>query len=341
MKFNVFFISVLLIFTVGGFVMSNAHVPVESSGNNQITNATRIENPTKSWAIYNTMPAGITTQYFEIPIKSGEKLYFSLFFPVRQDQAKFDVSLYLIGSGISGQSVIDHVQIPTNMLAKQIPVNKEVKATYEAFGPSVYKQGAKYENSGLRPGTYFLAVVSNGLSGNYGLAVGYKESFTVLEQILTPVNVIQVYIWEGQNLLFVLMPYLIMLLLGSVLLVRRKFTNSLLGVAALLGFGSTFSFLLQMTYSAVLSALTPEIIISLIFAGLPLIFSIPVFRYSRKEQYSNLNLFTILVLSFIGLFTWAGLILGPVIAITVVVYEMIKSRINVLNNVISSNASKL
>jgi len=45
--------------------------------------------------------------------------------------------------------------------------------------------------------------------GKYGIAIGYKEEFTLSEWLLIPIDVINIHQWEGQSLILILMPLLL------------------------------------------------------------------------------------------------------------------------------------
>ena len=55
-------------------------------------------------------------------------------------------------------------------------------------------------------GKYYIVVSSEQGEGNYGIVVGYKETFTLKEWISVPLNQIKIYRWEGQSLILIFAP---------------------------------------------------------------------------------------------------------------------------------------
>jgi hypothetical protein len=80
-----------------------------------------------------------------------------------------------------------------------------------AFTPSSYYQLISVDLIVEQSGDYYLVVYG---IGKYGLAVGYKEEFSLLEWLKIPFDVTLVHLWEGQSLLLILLPLIIIIYIG-------------------------------------------------------------------------------------------------------------------------------
>ena len=95
-----------------------------------------------------------------------------------------------------------------------------INATYEPFGPSSYVEMATINLSSPKSARYYAIVYSNDTAGHYSLAVGTREEFSFSERITTPVRLISVYIWEGQSLGMILIPFLAAEIIGILIFWR-------------------------------------------------------------------------------------------------------------------------
>ena len=93
----------------------------------------------------------------------------------------------------------------------------------------------------------------------------------------------------------------------------RSWIGSLGGLTFL---GSGVTILYQMFFTLTRAPMTPEIGITVIFAALPLLLGVGLLRITLGSGISGrASRAKALALGGLGLFLWAGLIVGPVIAI--------------------------
>ena len=302
-----------------------AHAPLGSADNEDITRATAISDPTKSWAIYGELHEGGEAQYYRFDIQNGQTIHVMLFKPTAQEDTDFTPNVVLMGPQLTPQGRLpDFVQVPQGAASFVVEGRQVEKATYEPFSPgSLYYLGEVSLNAPTS-GTYFIAVYEPNRGGHYGLAVGDREEFTLSEWVLIPVNQLSIYQWERQSLVFILAPLIAVVILGLALATLRRKSivigASLLHwteiVAGLFFLGSGFSFLYQILINLIQAPVSAEVVISIIFALIPMVLGILGIRLVLRARKVRIRTrISLIVLGFAALFTWSGLIVGPVLAV--------------------------
>lgn len=319
------FAAVLMLLLILSGAGVEAHVPLTPVNNEALATATQIDDPLKSWAIYGELRAGGVANYYRVELAEGDRLRLLLFVPVK---STFTPGLVLMGPGIDAQGGLPAiVQVPEGMGARAFAAERAAQASYEPFTPA-----SQYELLDLdlvvdTAGTYYLAVFHASQGGPYGLAVGYREEFSLLEWIRVPLDVIRIHRWAGQSLGFILAPLIGTLIAGFALLIlRRRRTGSTapqgafswLGSAAgLLYIGSGALLLMQLGVALSRAPVTPAVIVTLILALLPLSAGAVILRTALRAH-GKLALrprATMACLGILGFFIWAGLIVGPLLAL--------------------------
>jgi hypothetical protein len=303
-----------------------AHAPLGTGDNESLETATFIPDPVKSWAIYAALHEGGEAQYYWFDIAAGETIHVMLFKSMRLEESAFLPGFVLMGSGVSDEGTVpDYVERPAGANAFVVTGNQPAQGTYEPFSPGTFYSLGELEIKAPDSGTYYVAVFEPDMGGHYGLAVGDVESYGLAEWILIPFSLLGVYQWEGQSLALVLAPMIATVAVGAVLvgwrLKQRGTLNSVsscLGaLAGLLFIGSGVITLFQMVYSIMLTAFGSEAVITLVFALIPVVLGVATLVLSLRgaEQHSAKTRISLIILGAIALFMWAGLVLGPVLAI--------------------------
>jgi hypothetical protein len=312
------FLSLLLI------TSAQAHVPITTGDNEALETATYISDPLKSWAIYGELRGGGVANYFTFELGQDQRLRLSLFTP---RESSFTPGLVIIGPGIEPQGTVPaFVTVPEGLAARVVTGSRPKKASYEPFTPSILYELVDVNTNVTAPGTYYVAIYEPSEGGRYGLAVGYREQFELLEWIRVPLDVITVHQWEGQSLAFILAPLLGIVALGFILLFWVREKGGLVlqspvswfgSVASLLYIGSGAIIVTQMGLALTVAPMTAAVIVTVIFALLPIIAGIALLRLTlRSAGKLALNKrIEIVILGIVGLFIWAGLLIGPVLAI--------------------------
>jgi hypothetical protein len=98
----------LIIILLAFFFPADAHVPVLVDDNENIENAVLIEDPLKSWALYDELDAG-EVHYYRFFMNKGQSLSISLFVPKTDE---FTPSLAIMGPGIRSNTRPIFLEIP-------------------------------------------------------------------------------------------------------------------------------------------------------------------------------------------------------------------------------------
>ena len=301
-----------------------AHSPLTPGDNESLATATFISDPTKSWAVYGELHEGGEAQYYRFNITEGQRIHIMLFKSTNPEDGEFTPGFVLMGPNIIPQGAVpDYVEVPLGANTLVLEGMQAVQATYEPFGPSSFYLLADLDLEAPSSGTYHIAVYEPFRGGHYGLAIGDREAYTLTEWVLIPVNLIFMYQWEGQSLAFILAPIVITLAIGIGLMIwLRKATPRALfdwlgSLAGLLFLGTAATTLLQMAVSLIQAPLVPEIVITVVLALIPILLGIVTIRLSLKtEGKANLRMRIYLaILGVVALFAWAGLLIGPALAI--------------------------
>jgi hypothetical protein len=309
-----------------------AHVPLMAGENENISTAMHISDPGKSWAAYGSLENG-QVHYYSFDLQEGERIYLSLFKSADAKENDFLPALLLLGPGLNGSALSPgQLSLPPQATGLKILAaeNKgEDYAVYEPFGPSSFKEISEINLTAPQSARYYAAIYSssydninntNNLSakpGHYGLAVGYREEFGFLERVSTPLQLISIYLWEGQSLGVILIPYLVAEILALLLFWRGSRRTSFCLAGSLAGFlflASSASVITQMVFNLTRAPFGPEVYITLAIAVLHAFLGVVTIRLARGEA-GLLQRILLAVLGTIALLIGSGLIMGPILAL--------------------------
>jgi len=300
----------------------DAHVPISADNNNNLNTALSVEKPTKSYAIYGHLHDAGDVGYYRFSMHPGDRLTLSLM------TTGFDApvpDMVVMSPGNSGpiDGLPQAVDIPPGYQAELINGQKPVTAEYEPFSPAAIFTIASYSKNITQPGTYYVAVISPADETQYSIASGYLEEFSLFEWVLVPVNVINTHLWEGQSMIAILAPFLAIIILGLVLTARRERDNKikkplsfwLAAIAGLCYLGGAAIVLVQMFRAFMVTGPSAGVVITLIFALIPIMLGIWALRSARSPSPHSLkDRVSLGIIGLLGLLFWAGIIIGPVIA---------------------------
>jgi len=323
---------------------ASAHVPLTAGGNENLSSAMHISDPGKSWAVYGALEKDLV-HYYSFDLEEGERIYLSLFKTADPKEKDFLPALLLLGPGLNGSSLPpDNLNLPPQASGLKILLAERkgaAAAVYEPFGPSSFREVSEINLSAPKSARYYAVVYDNSLNssnanssianaangsdasgtgnaeGHYGLTVGYREEFGFLERIATPVQLISVYLWEGQSLAVIFIPYLMAEILALLMFWRssRKTSFSLAGsLAGFLFLASSASVLTQMVFNLTRAPFGPEVYITLAIAFLHALLGVVTIRLARGEAGLLQRVF-LAVIGTIALLAGSGLIMGPILAL--------------------------
>ncbi len=318
-----FIISILCISALLWFApAASAHTPLAPGENQNLAGATVIPDPLKSWVVYGHLDEPGEAAYFRMEMAQGDRLVLAL--NINQAGAPIP-DLFVMGPGIpSSGTVPPSVEVPPGTGSLVIPGTTPDMAVYEAFSPSVIYEVASYSADIEIPGTYYAVVYTTGHELDYGQVVGYKEEFTAAEWLVIPFSQVGIYLWEGQSPWFVAAPYIIVILVGIGLMVwqQKRVGNTRMiqawvaSLAGLLYIATGVSILNQMFWVFSFTGYSPESSITLLFAAIPILLGFLALWIGRvKPLVSPRDRISLVIIGGLGLVAWAGLIIGPVLAL--------------------------
>jgi hypothetical protein len=301
----------------------DAHVPIRADNNKNLNTALSVENPLKSYAIYGHLHDAGDVGYYQFNLNAGDQLKLSLM-STGFDAPVPDMVVMSPGNSESINDLPQTIDVPPGYRAEMIKGQKPVTAEYEPFSPAAVFNVASYTKNITQPGTYYVAVISPADETQYSVAVGYLEEFSLQEWVLVPINLINTHLWEGQSIIAVLTPFLAIFILGLILVARRERDNKikkprsfwLATIAGLCYLGGASIVLVQMVRVLRVTGPSAGVIITLIFALIPILLGIWALRIARSPSpQSKKDRVSLGIIGLLGLLFWAGLIIGPVIAI--------------------------
>lgn len=313
------FILFLLLSSILLATPASAHVPLQPDDNESLETATVVFNPTKSWAIYAELHEGGEAQYYRLDLKEGERLRAMLYIPL--GEKGFKPNLVIIGPGIAAQDEVpEYVEVPEEAGVVLLEADEAALPEYEPFTPSSYYYLADFDLEISAPGEYFIAIYEPDSGGNYGLAIGYKESFELDEWLLVPIDALDIHQWEGQSLALILAPVVATVATGLFIFLWLKkdlFRTVRIWIASLAGLlyiGSGFMTLVQMFIALSSTAVDASVVLTMVFVTLPILLGLGILMFGAKETVTFRARVIVALFALLGLFAWAGLLIGPLLA---------------------------
>ncbi|MDD1749915.1 MAG: hypothetical protein LUO89_08565 [Methanothrix sp.] len=331
-----FILSAILLLMLLLALPASAHIPLMAGGNENISSAMHITDPAKSWAVYGSLERD-GVHYYSFDLEEGERIYLSLFKSSDAKEKDFLPALALIGPGLkTAEMPARQLSLPPQasrlkILAAEGKGKKAINATYEPFGPSSFIELAEINISAPESARYYAAVYSNanvinngtnstndlsGALGHYGLAVGYREEFSFSDRIATPLRLISVYLWEGQSLGMILIPYLVAEILALLLFWRGSRRTSFCLAGSLAGFlflATSASVFTQMVFSLTRAPFGPEVYITVAIAVFHALLGVAGIRLARGEA-GILQRALLAVFGTLALLAGSGMIMGGILA---------------------------
>jgi hypothetical protein len=301
-----------------------AHVPVFATDNASPETAYPITDPAKSWSIYDRLDdRGVA--YYELDLEAGDRLRVSVFTPVR---GEFTPSLVLASPSMQSSGALpDRVRLPDGYGHEVVAGTRPAAAEYEPFAPSSFYDTVQVDRLVDDGGRYLLAVYTDEGTGPVGLAVGREERFTPTEYVGVPLDLVRVHLWAGQHPVVVFGPLVAVLGVG-LYVGRRRLPDTgptsvaaALGVAGLLYVGTAAGTAVQMAIALSRSGPTAGALVTAVFVVVPLLLGGWLLRRASTEAFdlsTGLRL-ALVAVGVLGFATWAGLLVGPTLALAVAV----------------------
>ena len=319
---NILCLCLVLLLLAGTGIVS-AHAPLDVGSNEDIANATLMSNPEKSFVLYTELHDSGEAQYYHFPMQKGQILYGSFQVP---GPGSMVPDIVIIGPGIEPTgNVPSFIEVPAGLGAMVIPGKSPKKPAYEPFSPQPIYEVGRFNVTIPRDGDYYIAVYGSS-GGKYSLAPGFLEEFTAEEWLLIPWSVVSIHLWEGQLPWVVFAPMILVVVGGLALLVMyRKHLGLhqdpirwMILLSGLLYLGGAAMTALQIIHAVQVTGYTSEVIVTLMFIAGPIILGIFAIREGIRSPLPDSllkNGIKMVVIGLLGLLLWAGLIIGPVLAL--------------------------
>lgn len=265
-----------------------AHVP-QYGGGDSAENAKIINNPLKSQVYYDIINEPGQAHYYKANFNSGDKL--------------------VIGINSFNNEFLPNLTIEWEVFGFTLESSKSEKE-FEPFTPQSFYSPINAQGIINQTGTYYF-IINSSTAGSYGLVIGYEESFTLTEWLLIPFDAINIYLRQGQNILFIFAPLILTILIGLVLILdnftKIKPKQRLQYIAGLMYIGTGLMVLTQMINALINTTLNPGIIITLSIISVQLIIGYSLIKKENKTRTK------IIIYALAGLITWSGLLIGPLL----------------------------
>jgi hypothetical protein len=314
---------ILLVLLFAGSIAVSGHVPIGTVSNEQLSTATKIPDPQKSFVIYSELHEGGEAQYYHFTMGKGQVLSGTMQVPGPDSMVP---DLVVIGPGIiSSGEAPSFVEIPPGSQAMIIRGSPPGPPSYEPFSPAAIYEVARFRTPITVDGDYYIAVFGTG-GGKYSLAPGFIEEFSPAEWIMVPISTISIHLWEGQSLAAILLPFAIVVIAGVFLVFsvqkRDKMPADLIAwagsVSGLLYLGGAAITSVQAIRAVSIAGFSPSAIITLIFIAGPVILGIAAIRITLAKTDPKTPTWRkgagMMGIGLLGLLSWAGLVFGPVLA---------------------------
>ena len=305
-----------------------AHVPQFAGENTSPERATVVSDATKSWSFYDSLESG-QVRYYRLSLSAGERLRVSTFTPEDSD---FTPSIALLSTTVNTSERVPGVPVPPGLNATVVQGTRPDSAGYEPFAPSANYQTAAMERTVPQDGSYLVAIYEPAnRSGQVGVAIGSRETFSIVEYLRVPFDLLQVRQWEGQHPLVVWGPLAAATLLGGVALRRRvegeptpaprdapptvlaRPARYAVGIGAVLVGASALNTAVQIGLTGLTTGPRSGMVLTAMFVLLPAVCSVWAFRTatSGSPLPPALVRLGLVAAAALSLVTWAGFLLGP------------------------------
>ncbi|MDF1539836.1 MAG: hypothetical protein P1Q69_13130 [Candidatus Thorarchaeota archaeon] len=319
---------------------ASGHVSVTGEPGETLETAVEIEDPTKSFVIYSELHEEGEAQYFKFEMDSGTRLRMTLMIPTEYASTLFRPTLVIMGPGLTNSSnisdhITEHVEMPAD--TGIMIFNEALQlAEYEGFTPSYFYLLEDVSLTVPETGVYYFAVYDETSHGRYVITISYRKTFTIDEWLLVPINVISIHIWEGQNLVLVLAPLLLTVVIGLFLIHKKQRENEKIAkpttyiglIGGLLIIGSGILLFYQMVWALLFVPANLQILITSIFGILPILLGFYTLRtLMRLEKEPKIaDNMKLIVVAIASLFVWGGLLVGPVLLVSIGLLSIIQLR---------------
>lgn len=294
-----------------------SHVPFTPSPGNNLNSAVLIPDPEKTYAVYGTLHYPGEADYYRLALNANQMLELQLSVP----DPSFTPMLVVMGPGIEPKNALpDNIKAPEGDGVIVLPETRPEHAWYEPFSPMSIYQVSNYSLPAGSPGDYYVVVFSQDQAGAYTLATGSLEEFSPSEWVMVPLDLIKVRLWQGQALLLIFGPMLVVVIAGLSILSssNRKRSRPVhewsAAISGLTFLGTTATIAVQTAIALRSVSLSSDVLVTMIFLTASLLLGLAAIFLSAREWSARARA-AMVIIGVMGLVFWSGLIIGPLLAI--------------------------
>ncbi|MBN1785963.1 MAG: hypothetical protein JW825_03085 [Candidatus Methanofastidiosa archaeon] len=295
-----------------------AHVPQRSGENDNIDKAFYIDEPLKSWVFYSELDDSDDARYYAIYLHDGDELRLSIITPETGD---FSPNFVIMGEGMEAMDAIPPYIETREEYGIANVTGSRGDVEFEPFTPGAYSTTSERSIMIGEDGIYYVAVYEGVSAGSFALVVGYMELFSPIEMVRVPWDAVWIHRWEGQSYFMIFYPMALTILVGAFYLLSRmrmgvRPSDRLGWAIVAISFtymGSGAMFINQIGIALSRSGYSPMMFVSAIFAFLPIVIGLSMYRYGFSER-SRISLpqrSRAIFYGLLGLASWSGLIVFP------------------------------
>ena len=217
-------------------------------------------------------------------------------------------------------NVPSYIEKPPGYKSVGVP-SFRTEPEFEPFTPASYYYLSEYEHTAEKTSDYYIVVYEPEREGKFGLAIGTRETYTLLDWILLPIDLMRIRNWEMQSPFITFGPLILSFIIVFGSIYRRE---KIIGVhmwSAIAGgslfIGSSVEKLVQVIYAQLFSGFSSTSILTLIIIVMQLSLGYHVIQRTLNERRRKDIIFIVSFIGYgiIGFFIWAGFIIGPLLVI--------------------------
>lgn len=301
-----------------------AHVPAFPTDNTSPDRAVEVPDAAKSWSFYDRLEPA-TASYYRVSLSDGQRLQVGAFTPV---SGAFTPSIVVMSPSLNATADVPQgVTVPEGMGAIVVEGVRPATARYEPFAPSANYHTASVRRPVETETTFLVAIYEPAnRSGPAGVALGYEESFSLVEYVTVPFDLVRAHSWEGQHPLVAVGPFVLALLFGLAVLVRRGVWSGgwgrlAVGAAGVALVASGVNTAVQMTLALARTGPTTAALVTAAFVAIPALAGCwAVWRALEADRPVGLRTRAgFAVAGLLGLCTWAGFVVAPAVLLVAAV----------------------
>lgn len=322
--FAMAFVVVLMMLLTSIPSSSDGHAPHFPSSNNDLENPYEISDHAKSWVLYSSL-AENGVGYYRVGLDTVDRLLLQILVPVSEGKRGFVPNIaIMIPGGTPGEPLPSFVNVPEGYGHEVVSGSLPSAIDYEGITATAFYTVVDFDEIvgefADEKGAFIIAVYHPaGLHGDYALVMGYKEMFTLTEIVMVPLSLLQIYLWAGNGILAVAIPFALVAGFGTIPLLRdrsKSLARKFIRIAGFLFLATAAVVTVQMTIALSQSGWGSEALatIGLIFLSLAL--GALTIRFSVRDFNDALKTRALLMgLALVAVISWNGYLIGPLLLI--------------------------